>query len=233
MVDVREQYIAQVAAGGSFAEVGGLWGALSEKVSVAHNAGAAGPLAMFDIAHPTSQWWTKFEERRTELSVPHVHCVSGDVMQLTEAPGFDRYDVVHCSGVLYHVPDQLRLLGALKKLASKYVILTSVVTATRIENQEGVLEVPQGGALFVPALQGRERAIVRAHWAQVVGDRGAIGLTFDPPRWDVKDYAPWWWIPTASALEGMCAAAGFEVVSSESCWYGNALTLLLRVPAVQ
>ena len=34
MTDVRDTYIAQVVAGKSFADVGGLWGTVNEKVSV-------------------------------------------------------------------------------------------------------------------------------------------------------------------------------------------------------
>ena len=39
MSDVRDTYISQVVAGKSFADVGGLWGTVNEKVSVAHTHG--------------------------------------------------------------------------------------------------------------------------------------------------------------------------------------------------
>ena len=42
MRDVRDTYISQVVAGKSFADVGGLWGTVNEKVSVAHAHGARG-----------------------------------------------------------------------------------------------------------------------------------------------------------------------------------------------
>ena len=229
MTDVRDHYIGKVVGGRSFAEVGGLWGTVNEKVSVAHGLGAT-ELGMFDLAAPGHHWWMKFEERQAALGLPEVRCVSGDIMRLTEQPDHRRYEVVHCSGVLYHVPDQLRLLHALKKLATRHVVLTSVVMPTRLENEAGAMEIADGAALFVPALKGRERAIVRAHWLKVVGSIGADTIAPDAPKWDVEDYAPWWWIPTVGALQGMCVAAGFEVVESAPTWGGNALTLLLRVP---
>ena len=229
MTDVRDHYISKVVEGRSFAEVGGLWGTVNEKVSIAHRYGAT-ELGMFDLAPPGNPWWTKFEERQAALGLPQVRCVSGDIMRLTEMPGHGRYEVVHCSGVLYHVPDQLRLLSALRKLALRYVVLTSVVMPSRLENEAGSMEVADGGAVFVPALKGREREIVRAHWLKVVGSAGSATIAPDAPTWDVEDYAPWWWIPTVGALQGMCAAAGFEVLESSLTWSGNALTLLLKVP---
>ena len=39
--DYRDDFIARVVRGKSFVDVGGLWGTVSEKVSVAHAAGAA------------------------------------------------------------------------------------------------------------------------------------------------------------------------------------------------
>ena len=228
MTDVRDHYISKVVEGRSFADVGGLWGTINEKASIAHGFGAT-DLGMFDLVTPSSDLWAKFAERQATLGLPDVRCVSGDIINLTAEPGHDRYDVVHCSGVLYHVPDQLRLLNALRKLATQYVVLTSVVVPSKIENEEGVLDLPDAGVVFVPALGGRERAIVRRHWEKVVGSTHAIGITCDP-EWDVKDYSPWWWMPTIPALQGMCAAAGFDVVESSPSWNGNALTLLLKVP---
>ena len=65
MSDPRDAFIARVVRGKSFADVGGLWGTVNEKVSVAHAAGAAS-LAMVDI----SEWgdrWNEFETRRRQL----------------------------------------------------------------------------------------------------------------------------------------------------------------------
>jgi len=41
--DPRDLYIAQVIAGKTFVDVGGLWGTVNEKVSVAYQAGALSP----------------------------------------------------------------------------------------------------------------------------------------------------------------------------------------------
>lgn len=98
-----------------------------------------------------------------------------------------------------------------------------------MENEAGTLDLP--AVVFVPALRAQERAVLRAHWLRVVGSNGEGTIAPDAATWDVEDYAPWWWIPTAPALRGLCIAAGFRVLDSETCWGGNALTLLLENPA--
>jgi len=230
MSDIRDVFISRVVDGRSFAEVGGLWGTVNEKVSVAHQRGAQ-TLAMFDTAPEGHMWWQKFEERRTSLNVPDVRCVSGDIINVVETTSQTPHDVVHCSGVLYHMPDPLRLLTALRKLARRHVILTTVVSQARYENEEGVVDVPAGGMLFVPGLGARERAVLRLHWTRVYGQDAAIA-TFERAIWSVGDFGPWWFMPTVPALEGMCRAAGFDVLDSAPTWAGNAQTLLLGVRSV-
>ena len=99
MSDVRDTYIGQVVAGKSFADVGGLWGTVNEKVSVAHTHGARA-LTMIDISPTDSDLWTLFEQRRRTLRLPTVECVSGDLLTLAQADSCPQFDVVHCSGVL-------------------------------------------------------------------------------------------------------------------------------------
>jgi hypothetical protein len=231
MSDIRDEYIGQVVGGRSFAEVGGLWGTVNEKVSVAYQRGARA-LAMFDTAPAGHMWWEKFEERRMALGVPDVRCVSGDIIEVMDTTFQATHDVVHCSGVLYHMPDPLRLLTALRKLARRHVILTTVISQPRYENEEGVVDVPKGGVLFVPGLAARERAVLRQHWTRVYGQDAAMA-TFERAIWNVGDFGPWWFMPTVQALEGMCRAAGFDVIDSAPTWAGNAQTLLLGVRSME
>jgi SAM-dependent methyltransferase len=226
MSDPRDEFIARVVRGRSFADVGGLWGTVNEKVSVAHAAGASA-LAMIDISERGDRW-TAFEARCRQLGVPDVRTVQGDVQELVEAVPDLVFDVVHCSGVLYHLPEPLRLLRALRKAAREHVVFTSAVTATTISNAAGTLRIPDSAALFVPALSGAEREILRAHWEPVLGD-GAHGITKDVPRWRVEDFGPWWWLPTPAALSAMCEAAGFRVLDRGFFWNDNAFTQLLAV----
>lgn len=227
MNDSRDTFIAQVVEGRSFVDVGGLWGTVNEKVSVAHAAGARS-LAMIDISSHDGPLWNAFEERRRTLQLPDVRCIEGNVLELVERDVDLAFDVVHCSGVLYHAPDPLRLLEALRRLTRSHLVLSSSVIPGVIANDEGELHVPDAAALFVPALTGRDRAILRAHWWPIVQD-GAIGLTRDLDRWRPGDFGPWWWLPTVPSLEAMCRASGFHVREVAPHWRGYAATLLLEV----
>lgn len=226
-MDVRDRFVQQVVNGRTFAEVGGLWGTVSEKVSVAHAAGAR-ELTMIDITPAGTHWWQEFEKRREALHVPPIRSVSGDVMQLVETDATLRFDVVHCSGILYHVPNPLHFLQCLRRITREHLILTSSITQTEISNSAGRLTVPAAGALFVPALSSTERAVLQAHWLEVLPS-GAKGLTTDIDRWNLGDFGPWWWLPTTETLAAMCRAAGFVVRGLEHTWNDHAATLLLEV----
>ncbi|MEO8839534.1 MAG: hypothetical protein ABI351_12580 [Herbaspirillum sp.] len=52
------------------------------------------------------------------------------------------HEVVHCSGIIYHVPDPYRMLVNLRKLTAEHLILTSMVVPERIKNREGKMEFP-------------------------------------------------------------------------------------------
>jgi len=226
-VDPRDEYIARVAKDKSFAEIGGLWGTVNEKVSVAHKNGA-NALTMIDVVPPQNELWRLFDERRKSLNLPDVQCISSDVLRLAEIAPAPQFDVVHCSGVLYHVPDPIRFLVALKKLTRRHLILNSLVTGTNIKSDMGSLKVPDGAALFVPALSDQERAIIKSYWQPFVGD-AAIGVTTGNETWSIDDFGPWWWLPTVEALRAMCRVAGFYDEDGAYFWNNNAYVLLLRV----
>ena len=231
MRDLRDCYIDKVAKGKTFADIGGLWGTVNEKVSVAYACGASS-LTMIDISPPESELWSLFEDRRRTSRLPEVHCISSDILVLAEGSACPQFDVVHCSGILYHIPDPIGFLVALRKITREHLVLTSVVTATKVESEQGILELPEASALFIPALQKRERAILKSYWQRFVGD-GAIGLTGDAASWQTRDFAPWWWLPTVEVLKMMCIAAGFDCEEAGYIWNENAYVQLLAARTEQ
>jgi len=223
--DPRDDFLAEVVAGKSFADVGGLWGVVNERVSVANRLDAAS-LAMIDATPADQALWQQFRTRMADLGVSGAREISSDVCQLEG----ERFDVVHCSGVLYHHPDPFVLIRSLRALTAEHLVLTSAISQERIENEHGVYTLPPSGAILVPALDAAERSILGHHWslagAQIDGIHREVAYSLD-------DFGPWWWLPTRGAMLAMCQAAGLRVLASADSWNGNAQTLLLDTRASQ
>jgi hypothetical protein len=228
MLDIRNQYIAQVVGNKSFAEVGGLWGTVNEKVSVAHQGGATA-LTMIDITsvdHDPMQLWSKFRDRMKDLAIQNYHCMSQDICRLLEISDAPQFDVVHCSGVLYHHPNPILLLAALRRITRCHLVLTSAVAQQVIQNDLGAYHLPPSAALFVPALSEQEFQVQSCYWKKVVTPM-AQGLT-ERSFFDLNDFGPWWWLPTPSTMLAMCETVGFKAVDLDLTWNNNALTILLE-----
>ena len=221
--DARDEFIARVVPGKTFVDVGGLWQITRERVSIASDSGAIS-VTLLDVTPKEDPQWKQFRDHMDRLGIPSYNTISMDVHQC-----FDEYDVVHCSGVLYHTRNPLAFVQALRRITKEHLILTSAVTPTLMSNTAGKMELPHAAWLFLPGLRGYERNVMRAHWEPWVQNT-AIGLTRDVDDWEAEDWAPWYWLPTPSALVTMCEFAGFRVVNEKYIWNNNALTLLLRAP---
>jgi hypothetical protein len=218
--DCRDDFIARVVRGKSFVDVGGLWGTVSEKVSVAHSAGAA-QLTMIDIAEKGNALWQSFEARMREKGIQGYKQISADILTLSENLSFD---VVHSSGVLYHVPDPLGYLNRLQEMTREHLVLTSCYTAEEVRNAKGVLHVPAYSAIYVPGLAQEERAVLAEYWGRY-GDMYGITNTY---TYKMSDYSPLWWLPTRHTLRKLAETVGFEILDEGLFWHDNALVLLLK-----
>ncbi|GAX43515.1 tRNA (mo5U34)-methyltransferase [Tolypothrix sp. NIES-4075] len=223
--DLRDDYIAKVVQGKTFVDVGGLWGTVNEKVSVAHQLGAVA-LTMIDYQPKGNELWQKFDERMKSLGIKDYHSISQDIGQIEPGVISNPFDIVHCSGVLYHHPNPMHLLATLRQITRQNLILTSSITQEVIENEKGCYQVPASGVIFVPALNNTEFNILKTYWEKF-GVR-AQGLT-EKIVYNLNDFEPWWWLPTAFALARMCETAGFKVIDKGLMWNNNALTLLLKL----
>lgn len=229
-VDPRDEMIRRVVAGKSFVDVGGLWGTVNEKVSVARAAGAAN-VTLMDIMPEGHPLWRAFDARMKELGIAgYGRIPSSDINALDPEAVGGRFDVVHCSGILYHCPDPIRTIRRLAELAGEHLILTSMVVPQTIESSAGRIELARGGALLIPALGPEEYAICSAYWAerQVAG---VVGLEPGRPldRWEPDDYGPWWWLYPPTTMDKMVEAAGLRVVDSCTFWEGRCHTVLATI----
>ena len=48
------------------------------------------------------------------------------------------FEMVHCSGVLYHMPNPVSTILRLRSVTERYLILSSAVVPDRIATSEGV-----------------------------------------------------------------------------------------------
>jgi SAM-dependent methyltransferase len=224
--DLRDRLILKTVKGQTFAEVGGLYGTVGEKISVAHQAGAT-DLTIIDIHPEGGELWGKFHQRMKDFSINNYHCISQDVTDFNSWENPPKFDVVHCSGVLYHHPNPMLLLKALQNITRSHLILSSIITPELIENEQGIYRIPPSGVILVPALNEQERAILKVYW-QSVG-YVVYGIV-EKLEFELEDYSPWWWwLPTATAMKSMCEVMGFKVLETGSIWENKGQTLLLSV----
>ncbi len=117
------------------------------------------------------------------------------------------FDVVWCTGVVYHSPSPFEQLRNLRSLTAGRLLLGSHV----------IPEIPgiEQACLWYPGTSEETRqAFRRAHG----GDRAprclAVTEPFDPAP--EAAYSNYWWGITPSALRAMLAAAGFELIEERA-----------------
>ncbi len=227
--DPRDLFIARTVKGKSFIDIGGLWGLLGEKVSVAHRHGATRKV-LLDHIPLSDPGWKLFHERMAELSVEDYECVCGDVLSVTINP----FDVVHSAGILYHMSNPLQYVAKLRLMTRHHLILSSAIVPEYLQNDQGEIHLPYSGAMFVPGLNQEEKAVLAEYWRQrVPKTQGlskapeALGITEDC-KFELTDAAPYWWIFTLSTVKSICEVCGFRVIDESILWKYGSCTLLCK-----
>lgn len=180
------------ANGGSFVDIGCMWGVNGEYAFLAEQAGAA-PVKGVDVFGPTPE----FEEKKAAAR-SSVEFILGDACQKATLDRIGPTDTVFCAGVLYHHPSPYDLLVALRSICRKTLILR---TSTIPE----VAGLPNA-AVYYPMLPEHARKqwnLSRLGLMKQVG----ISAPFEPGQ----GYGNWFWGITPSCLESMLATAGFRI----------------------
>jgi hypothetical protein len=231
LIDSRA-WIAQIVRGRSFADVGGLLFTQNEKVSEAVLAGAS-EATMLDVIPLGHSLWKSFDDRCASRGVSGYKCVSADATAPDLAHRAGPYDVVFCSGVIYHVPDLVAFVLNLVSIAERHLILQSMVVPNRIENEFGVLDLTGGHCLFVPAMNEEQRKIAGKHLE---------GMGLEIPhlngpaieKWVYRtawDYNPWSWLMTPDFLRELVRTCGLVVIDEGFAWKDRSYSLLCEIPA--
>jgi SAM-dependent methyltransferase len=167
-----------------------MWRVSGEYAFLAHARGATAVTGI-DVAPATAA----FRARNAEMGDP-VRFLQGDVNDPTLRDRAGEFDVVFCSGVLYHLPDPIFSLTQLRSICRERLILT---TASTVE-----LDVPHA-AILLPFLSDAERK--RLTHRSGAGRKVGLDTPFDGD----KGYGNWFWLPTPSCVAAMVRLAGFEV----------------------
>lgn len=234
VLDHRDEFIREVVDGKSFLEVGGLWGAVNEKATVAHRANAKA-IGALDIWPADSEWWLKFRERCIEHGLTNVAEIIGNTDNPKTLTQVGTYDVVHCAGVLYHCPNPFLTLSNLRHMSNGIVLLTSAVMPPLVENKFGQVVFPDDMAISVPAIDEQNRKVID-HYIKDAYGGGAYGVNDAIDSWFFSDgapnYGPWWWLWTAEYLNRIVPACGFEIIRTASQFNGTGHLMMLRKVAI-
>jgi hypothetical protein len=171
-----------------------MWGVDGEVAFAAEAAGARS-VSGLDVMAPTRRFQTEHERLGSA-----VRFVQGDIHDAGVAADLGHHDVVWCSGLIYHAPNPLLTLQCLREITGELLILSS----------ETIPEIPglRQACVFFPALSESDRA---AHASARPTHQVGLTTEFDPAR----GYENWYWGLSASALEAMLRATGFEPMSVE------------------
>lgn len=206
--DPRDRFVNRVSKGKTFIDVGGLYEVVKERVSVAAAAGAS-QVSLMDVESQDCPLWSQLRARLDDRGVGECNFITRDA---TSDADIETYDVVHSSGVLYHLPSPFAYLSVLRKMTREWCILSSSTLPTYMEVNGKSLRFPSASVVFVPALENEERRTL-IEWYKL---RGRDDITIADESMgghrNLKNYYPNWFIPTVSAFKAMAICAGFEIV---------------------
>ncbi len=213
---IKRNWIRNAVAGKTFADIGGLGGdAINEMVTAAIECGAS-EATMVDVLPESHPFWQSFRDVCARKGIAGYRSLVADLNDMEE-----RFDVVHCSGILYHVPDPIHTLWQLRKMTNETLILTSATVPAVVKNEKGQATLTDGTAVFVPAVSGRELEVYARHFEKL--DMRLEVFDGSMPEWisngfTTINYGPWWWLFTEEYIHRMLEICGLRVVEKKETW---------------
>lgn len=233
--DRLDEWIADIVPGRSFIDIGGIGEfATNERCTFALNAGASRS-AMADFEPYGHHLWEHYLQELRGAGIGGVETFERANLDDPElADRLGRWDVVHSTGILYHVPNPAHTILNVKRLVRKYLILNTVVLPHRIENLHGSFELPQAGVALFAALGGTERRVLRHYYEEtlkvpidVVAPQRAPGAMMPYMLGSQPSYYPWWWIFTPHSFEALLGTLDMKVLDRDT-WRDHVHAVLLE-----
>jgi hypothetical protein len=211
----RKRWIAELAPGNSWIDIGGMFGVAGDVSFIAEEAGATDVL-LFDGMDPSEEFQAKHRDRNSK-----VRYQQADLHDPEDVGIAGQFDVVLCTGVIYHSPSPFQQLLHLRQMTKEELVLGTHV----------VPEVPgvENACVFYPGRgPDAEAAFAHAHGGNAARYPG-MTMPFDTS--EHMGYANMWWGLTPSAVRSMVRYAGFEI--TEEVRYDRFLMDLRARPSTE
>lgn len=135
----REELVARLAAGRSFADVGCMWN-VNGGIAFAAEAAGATEVAGMDLMGETPAYQAEHARRSSKMRF-----VQGDLHDELALARLGVHDVVWCSGVLYHAPHPLLTLERLRSVTAQTLILATETLPERLLARNVCVFAPKPG----------------------------------------------------------------------------------------
>jgi hypothetical protein len=238
--DQIDKWIARLVPGKSFVDIGGIGeNAVNERVSFAHSMGARS-CVMADIMPTSHDWWDSFRRKCTSLGLPAFKELGDvDIRSRESMNPLGKVDVVHSTGIFYHLSSVPDALWSLRSIVGEYLITNTITFPKKVANEFGTVELPDCGVLFLPAMTEAERKVIGKHYLHKFGSR---------PRWKDVDHmsprpddqaevqyveygelscGPNWFYYSDNAFRALLRVCRFEILDEYS-WQDHTLQVLCR-----
>jgi SAM-dependent methyltransferase len=194
MWDNRRRLIRQLAPGRSFLDLGGMFGIAGEMAFLAEASGAT-RVVLFDGMDPSDDFAATHRANSSS-----VEFVQGDFHDPAAVAALGKFDIVWCTGVIYHSPHPLQQLRYLRQLTEEHLVLGTHVIPE-------ISGIEQACVLYPGISSAMQDTIATFHG----GRERFPGMAAPFDTTPLMAYANMWWGISPSALRSMLHFSGFQV----------------------
>ena len=199
--DNRRRIVRELAPGKSFLDAGGMFNVHGELAFLAEQSGAT-RVTLFDAMDPSPE----FAELHRKAD-SKVEFVQGDFHDPAVIEELGQFDVVWCTGVIYHSPNPMQQLLHLRQLTNEHLVIGSHV----------IPEVP-GIEQMCMLYPGVKESTMETFTSVFGGPERLPGMASPFDTAPLMAYVNMWWGYSPSAFRSMVHYAGFTVV--DEYFYG-------------